>query len=74
MMWQETLRDLAEKHRFKVFGSLIGLLFALSVWHFGFFWTLFIFGCVLLGYWVGKRLDEEPQSLGEIIDRVMPPR
>lgn len=67
-------KDLAEHHRFKSLGALIGLLFALFVWHFGFLWTLFIFGCVGLGFWVGRRLDEAPESFGDLFERLLPPR
>jgi uncharacterized membrane protein len=69
----EWLRDLAEHHRNKVIGGLGGFVFALLVIRFGFLWTLFILLCCGIGYWVGKRLDEEPESLMQILDRLLPP-
>lgn len=69
----EWLRELAEHHRYKVFGSLGGLVFALLVIRFGFSWTVFILLCAGTGYWVGKRLDEEPESLVRMLDRLIPP-
>lgn len=69
----EWLRDLAQHHRNKIIGGLIGLVFALLVIRFGFFWTLFILLCCGTGYWVGKRLDDEPESLVQILERILPP-
>jgi len=69
----EWLRDLAQNHRYKVVGGLGGLIVALLVVRFGFFWTLFILLLSGTGYWIGKRLDEEPESLVQIIDRIFPP-
>ena len=72
-MNQEWLRELAQNHRHKILGGLIGLIFALLVIRFGPWWTLFILVCCGTGYWVGKRLDEEPESLMQILDRLIPP-
>ena len=72
MDW-EWLRELAQNHRNKVIGGLGGLIFALLVIRFGFLWTVFILICCGIGYWVGKRLDDEPESLMQIFDRVFPP-
>jgi uncharacterized membrane protein len=71
---QEWLRDLAEKHRNKVLGLLAGLVLALLIIRLGLLWTLFILLLSGTGYWVGKRLDEEPESLVEILDRIFPQR
>lgn len=72
-MEKEWLRDLAENHRNKILGLLGGLVFALLIIRFGLWWTLFILICCGLGYWVGKRLDEEPESLVQILERLLPP-
>lgn len=72
-MWNELLTELAQHHRFKIIGTLIGLLFALLVIRFGLLWTLFISLCAGVGYWIGKRLDDEPAGISEIIERLLPP-
>lgn len=72
MDW-EWLREVALLHRHKVIGGLGGLVLALLVIRFGFWWTLFILVCSGTGYWIGKRLDEEPESLVQIFDRLFPP-
>lgn len=69
----EWIRELAEHHRFKVLGLLLGLVFALLVIHFGILRTLFIVLCAGTGYWIGKRLDDEPEGLTQWIDRLLPP-
>jgi len=71
MDW-EWLRDTAEEHGFKVLGGLGGLVFALLVIRFG-WWALFILLCAGLGYWIGKRLDEGPESLFQLLERFLPP-
>lgn len=72
-MWSDWLRELAEFHRFKILGGLVGLVFALLIVRFGILWTLFILLCAGVGYWIGKRLDEDPESIGSLVDRVIPP-
>lgn len=61
-----------ENHKGKLTGALIGLIFGVSVMMIGFFWTLFISGCVLIGFFIGKRIDEEKESLGEILEKYFP--
>lgn len=71
MDW-EWLREMAEEHRHKVLGALGGLVFALLVIRFG-WWALFILVCTGIGYWVGKSLDEGPESLFRMLERFLPP-
>lgn len=71
MDW-EWLRELADEHRHKVLGGLGGLVFALLVIRFG-WWALFILVCTGIGYWIGKRLDDGPESLFEMLERFLPP-
>lgn len=71
MDW-EWLREMAEEHRYKVLGGLGGLVFALLVVRFG-WWSLFILLCAGIGYFVGKRLDEGPESLFQLLERFLPP-
>lgn len=72
MDW-EWLRDLAIHHRYKALGGLGGLVFALLVIRFGLPWTVFILLCAGTGYWIGMKLDEEPDSLVRVLDRLIPP-
>ena len=69
----EWLREVVPQHRFKIVGGLAGLIFALLVVRFGFWWALFILLCTGIGYWVGKRLDEEPDGIMQLLERLIPP-
>lgn len=55
----EILHDLLMNHRGKVLGLVLGLAVGLLVIMFGFWRSVFIVICVLLGYFLGKRFDEE---------------
>lgn len=68
---QEILQEQWRRHRFKTIGALAGLTFALLVVWLGLLWTLFIVFCTGVGYWIGKRLDEEPEGLAETIERLL---
>lgn len=72
-VWEDWLRQILEHHRYKALGTLLGLAFALLVLWVGPLWALFIVLCTGVGYWVGKRLDESPESLAEFLERFFPP-
>lgn len=55
----ELLRDILQKHPGKIFGGFLGLLFGLLAIKYGLFKTIFISACAALGYYLGKRLDEQ---------------
>lgn len=67
------LTELAEKHRFKVLGGLGGLVVALLIMRLSFWWTVFVLFCGGFGFWLGKRLDEGPESFAEALERLLPP-
>ncbi len=71
-MWAEARLWLA-RHRGKFWGSLIGLALSLMIMRFGLVWTVFITGAVLVGYLVGKHLDDEQENLTEVLERLLPP-
>jgi uncharacterized membrane protein len=72
MNW-DWLREQAERRPFQIIGALAGLVFALMVYVFGLFWTLFIAACVITGLWIGRRLDEDPGSLATLLERIFSP-
>ncbi len=72
-MFDDLLRDLMENHRGKIIGSLIGLVLALMIIRYGFFWSLFISLLVLAGYLIGKRVDETKEDLWDLLDKFLPP-
>lgn len=72
-MWEQLLRDLIENHRGKLLGALFGLVFALMIIRFGFWWSLFIAAFVFVGYWIGKRMDDHKEDLVDVLDKFLPP-
>ncbi|HPF21139.1 MAG TPA: DUF2273 domain-containing protein [Syntrophomonas sp.] len=49
---------LMSEHRGKVIGVLLGLLASILFISYGFWRTLFIVFCILAGYFIGKKIDE----------------
>lgn len=63
--WQEFLsRNLG-----KILGVILGLILGWMVIHYGFFKSLFIIFMVVMGFIIGKQLDEGA-TLGSIVDRI----
>lgn len=73
MTFREIVHEIWENHRGKLLGTLIGLFVALLVLWVGVLWSLFILACMLVGYWLGKRMDEHKENLAEVLDRILPP-
>lgn len=70
--WWVTLQFL-RRHRGKITGLVIGLWVGFGILKLGVLWTLFISLCAGLGYFIGKRLDDNQEGLLEFLDRVLPP-
>ncbi|WP_346354182.1 DUF2273 domain-containing protein [Azotosporobacter soli] len=61
-----------QHHSGKLLGGGLGCLIGVFVILFGFFNTLFVMTCTILGYVVGKRIDER-ETIVEIIEKLLPP-
>ncbi len=71
-MWRDVLHDLLKNHLGKLMGSVIGFIVAVLIIFFGFFKTLFIIFCVLVGYFIGKKIDNNDR-VSDFLDRILPP-
>ncbi|NLB51535.1 MAG: DUF2273 domain-containing protein [Syntrophomonadaceae bacterium] len=58
-MLERLLTQIFEEHRGKAIGVIIGLLAAILFLSFGFWRALFIILCIIIGYFIGKRIDED---------------
>lgn len=67
---QPWLEDLWREHRGKMVGAAVGFAFGLLWRWLGFFWALWIGLLTAAGYWVGRRYDEEPEALGQWLERL----
>ncbi len=70
--WWFAVQYLRRNHG-KVAGVVLGLWAGFGIMELGVLWTLFISLCVGLGYFIGKRLDENQENLWEFLDRILPP-
>lgn len=69
---REMIVDLLTNHRGKTLGTVGGLIFALLIVFFGWLKGLFIIAMVALGYFIGKRIDDEQSGIAELLDRYLP--
>lgn len=69
--------DIFESHRTRKFGFIAGLLTGVAILIFGFFNTLFIVLCGLIGLFVGSRFDSKDDLVEKILmklDEILPER
>ncbi|MGI5921980.1 MAG: DUF2273 domain-containing protein [Syntrophomonadaceae bacterium] len=57
-MWEKILTYILQEHRGKTIGIILGLVASLLILTYGFWRSVFIIFCIVLGYFIGKRLDE----------------
>jgi len=67
--WNELINEIWGKHRGKVVGILVGLSFGLLTAIVGFWRTLFISICIIIGYFIGKRIDNH-ENFRDLLDRI----
>lgn len=72
-MWKERLKEYYNNNKGKTIGFAIGLFFGIFVLLIGFFKTIFISLCAFLGYYIGKKIDNN-ESILELIERILPNR
>ncbi|EGO63627.1 hypothetical protein ALO_11949 [Acetonema longum DSM 6540] len=65
-------QELWKYHSGKLVGGLLGFLLGMFILWLGFFQTLFLLFCVIVGYVIGKRIDEK-EDIADILDKLLPP-
>lgn len=73
-MWDRFLKDIWPTHKGKIVGCGLGLFVGIIIMAFGLLWSLFILALATAGYIVGKRIDDDDRELGDVLDRILPPR
>lgn len=63
--------DYLKTHKGKMIGIGIGFIFGVMVLLLGFFRTLFLFICILIGYYIGSKVDKRENFL-EFLDKILP--
>lgn len=62
-----------QNHRCKLTGMAFGLIAGIAILLFGFWNTMFVLSCGLLGLFIGVKLDKG-ERLPERLDRIFPDR
>ncbi|ABI67896.1 DUF2273 domain-containing protein [Syntrophomonas wolfei] len=57
-MGEKLLLLILEEHRGKALGILLGLIASILFISYGFWRSLFVIFCIVLGFFIGKRIDE----------------
>ena len=57
-MFEKLIVYLMTEHRGKVIGVLLGLLASILFISYGFWRTMFIMFCIFIGYYIGKKIDD----------------
>ena len=70
MMWKEYIINLFNQNRGKCLGLTIGIIFAAFVLIIGFFRTLFILICAYIGYYIGRKIDNN-EDLIEFFENLL---
>lgn len=58
-MWDKVLTYILESHKGKTIGLFVGLIAGILVINYGFWKALFIVLCIILGFAIGKAIDED---------------
>ncbi len=69
-MWEKLFQDILEQHRGKLIGVVVGLVGAVLILTFGFWRSLCVIFCIVVGYFIGKRIDDN-QSFDSLIKKFM---
>ncbi|MBZ4662405.1 MAG: hypothetical protein JG776_87 [Caloramator sp.] len=70
-MNREAIVKFFVENKGKILGVATGLVFSILVLLIGFFKTIFIVFCVLLGYYIGNKIDNKENIL-ETIEKIIP--
>jgi uncharacterized membrane protein len=65
------LVEIWQQHSGKIIGIAAGLLIGICIIAFGLFHTLFVAICALIGYVIGKRIDEK-ENIVELLEKLLP--
>lgn len=65
------LKDSWENHRGKFLGTLLGMILGTSIMIFGFFKTVFVLFCGLIGLFVGKKVDDQ-EDFKNFVEKIIP--
>ena len=62
-----------KKHKYRINGIAIGAIIAIVLIRYGLLQSVFITVCVLVGYYIGKKYENDKGFIRKIIDKILPP-
>lgn len=65
--------EIYSTHRGGILGAVAGLIVSVAILLFGFFKVLFIAILAGIGYYIGKRIQDDKDHIKNLLDRVLPP-
>lgn len=74
---KEFFNDCFESHRTRKIGFILGMITGIAILIFGFFNTIFVVMCGLIGLFVGSRFDGKDDLVEKLIrklDEILPKR
>lgn len=71
-MNRELFLEIWQLHGGKIIGCGGGFIAGILILLLGFFQTLFVSLCIVIGYIIGKRIDEK-EDLMALLDKLLPP-
>lgn len=57
-MCEKILAYIVQEHRGKTIGIMLGLIASIIFINYGFWKSLFVIFCIVIGYIIGKKIDE----------------
>lgn len=69
-MLRELLNELLKNHRGKFFGVLLGFVVGIIILIIGFWKTVFLALCGLVGYWIGG-ISDKKERFTSFLDRIL---
>lgn len=66
------LWELWTLHRGKIIGGILGLIIGIIIIALGFFKAIFVIICAILGYYIGKSIDNK-EDIRALLDKILPP-
>ena len=66
---RETAEALWQQHRGKTVGTILGIVLGIAILCFGFWCTVFVLCCGVVGLFVGSQMDQGEDILGSLSER-----
>lgn len=70
-MKKDKLTDFYKTHKGEIIGAGIGAFFGILIMLFGFWRTIFVGLCTVIGFYIGRKFQNKDELI-ELLDRILP--